>query len=269
MKTKFLIGEFAEISGISKQTLRFYDKKDVLKPKEISPNNKYRYYYLEQIYDLEIILLLKELGMALDEIKSYMKNKSVDNSISLLKNNKILVEKKIKDLKKIKKKIENELLRIDQKVSDEKTGQVIIKKLKKEYFKVLEPKNSSDSEITYSFVNLFRQMEAEGLEENGKSGVINLRENIYNGEYSSYKQIFVGIEKKAKNDCITRENGNYLSIIHKGPYKTTDESYKKLIEFSRENNLDLIGDFYEENIIDFFSVNEEDEYLTEIIIKFK
>lgn len=87
MNTKFTVGEIAKLSGLSKQTLIYYDREDVFKPKLTDPNNGYRYYTADQIELLDSILILKEIGLSLKEIKEFMSHRNSDNTIVLLKNN--------------------------------------------------------------------------------------------------------------------------------------------------------------------------------------
>ena len=45
----FTIGEFAQLFGISKQTLFYYEKNNIFSP-ELIETNGYRYYSLEQYF---------------------------------------------------------------------------------------------------------------------------------------------------------------------------------------------------------------------------
>ena len=42
MEHRFTAGEIAKLSGLSKQTILFYDKKGILKPDYVDPDNGYR-----------------------------------------------------------------------------------------------------------------------------------------------------------------------------------------------------------------------------------
>ena len=66
------INEFAKICGVSVHTLRYYDKCQILCPRETDQYSGYRYYDPEQKKDAETILTLKDLGFSLEEIKTYM-----------------------------------------------------------------------------------------------------------------------------------------------------------------------------------------------------
>lgn len=97
MKNKYKISELAKIFNISRQTLLFYHKKDILVPNVIDKNNGYRYYTIEQIWDLLLILTLKKAGFSLDEIKKFGSLKSYDENILFLEKKVKEVEERIKE----------------------------------------------------------------------------------------------------------------------------------------------------------------------------
>ena len=77
----FLIGEFSNISRVSKRLLRHYDEIDLLKPAQIDPHTNYRYYSAQQLSRLNQILALKELGLSLDQIKKMLAAEISDEEI--------------------------------------------------------------------------------------------------------------------------------------------------------------------------------------------
>lgn len=68
---KYTIGTFAKLTGVTERTLRFYDRKGLLKP---TMKNQYghRYYSEQDIYQLQKILVLKYLDFSLEEIEQYL-----------------------------------------------------------------------------------------------------------------------------------------------------------------------------------------------------
>ena len=52
-KKGYLVGEVSKITGISKQTLRFYDKIGLLKPKHVDSDNHYRYDTPDQFWRID------------------------------------------------------------------------------------------------------------------------------------------------------------------------------------------------------------------------
>ncbi|MBP9479019.1 MAG: MerR family transcriptional regulator [Sebaldella sp.] len=69
MKT-FSLATVAKIIGISKSTLRYYDKLDLLIPKRA--DNQYRFYNEQDLIYLKYIQVLKHNGCSLTEIRELL-----------------------------------------------------------------------------------------------------------------------------------------------------------------------------------------------------
>lgn len=63
----YTVKQLADLAGVSRRTLHYYDEIGLLKPSEIGDNG-YRYYDDEQVLRLQQILFFRELGLSLDEI---------------------------------------------------------------------------------------------------------------------------------------------------------------------------------------------------------
>ena len=64
----FRIGEFSRIARVSARLLRFYDELGLLKPEVVDAATGYRFYAASQLRRLNRILVLKDLGLSLDQI---------------------------------------------------------------------------------------------------------------------------------------------------------------------------------------------------------
>lgn len=64
----FKIGDFSRIARVSCRLLRYYDEIGLLKPGSVERDTGYRYYSASQLPRLNRILVLKELGLSLEEI---------------------------------------------------------------------------------------------------------------------------------------------------------------------------------------------------------
>lgn len=71
----FTAGELANLFGISKQTLLYYDKIHLLSPDFISENG-YRHYSIEQYLYLEIIVNMRSLDFSIADIKHYLEHRN-------------------------------------------------------------------------------------------------------------------------------------------------------------------------------------------------
>lgn len=103
---KLSIGEVSKIFKISKDTLRYYDKIDILKP-EINENNKYRFYDLKDLEQLGLIIGIKSLGVSLLDIKNTIEGGDINRYIDLIQTQKVLIENKQKELEKLKCSLSN------------------------------------------------------------------------------------------------------------------------------------------------------------------
>ncbi len=93
MEKKYTIGEFGRISGVSPKTIRFYDEKGLLTPVGYSEAG-YRYYDESSFVTLQRILLLRYLGMSLEQIRETICSSTLSLEESLQEQKKLLNEKK-------------------------------------------------------------------------------------------------------------------------------------------------------------------------------
>ena len=64
----FKIGDFSRIARVSCRLLRYYDELGLLKPAIVDATSGYRFYSAAQLTQLNRILVLKELGLSLEQI---------------------------------------------------------------------------------------------------------------------------------------------------------------------------------------------------------
>jgi DNA-binding transcriptional MerR regulator len=66
------IGDFSRLARVTIKTLHHYDEAGLLRPAHVDAHTGYRYYEAAQLQTLQRILLLKDLGFALDEIRALL-----------------------------------------------------------------------------------------------------------------------------------------------------------------------------------------------------
>ncbi|MGL5069633.1 MAG: MerR family transcriptional regulator [Sarcina sp.] len=102
MKNVFSIGEVSSMFDVSIDTLRYYDRIELLCP-EVNKKNNYRTYNLKDIYILSLILGARYLEISINDIKKFLRSDNLDFDIYLEFMNKQseLLNSKIKYLQKI------------------------------------------------------------------------------------------------------------------------------------------------------------------------
>lgn len=68
----FRIGDFSRLARVTIKTLHHYDEAGLLQPLHVDPQSGYRYYAASQLETLQRILLLKDLGFALEQIRELL-----------------------------------------------------------------------------------------------------------------------------------------------------------------------------------------------------
>ena len=102
----FLIGEFSKLTQVSARMLRHYDENGLLSPAKIDRFTGYRFYSTSQIPKLQRILLLRDMGFGVAEIKKILINWEDETIISALKNKQLQLGKEAQQLKNRVKKID-------------------------------------------------------------------------------------------------------------------------------------------------------------------
>jgi DNA-binding transcriptional MerR regulator/effector-binding domain-containing protein len=78
MENLMPIGEFAAASRLSQKALRLYGENGVLPPAWVDPDSGYRYYRADQLRTATLVALLRRAGMPLAEIRSFLREPSLD-----------------------------------------------------------------------------------------------------------------------------------------------------------------------------------------------
>lgn len=80
----FTTGELARLTGLSKQLLIFYDKKNFFTA-TATGSNGYRYYLLSKYFQLKILITLRKMDIPLEEIYQYLQHGNDEFLLSIYK----------------------------------------------------------------------------------------------------------------------------------------------------------------------------------------
>ena len=95
----YKVSEFSALTGLSKETLRYYAQVELLEPVFVDPANQYRYYD-DGSYLLALLLAkLRGFGLTIQEMKTVMNDQSFDNLEKLLLEKKKNIESEIEELR--------------------------------------------------------------------------------------------------------------------------------------------------------------------------
>lgn len=109
MERLLKISEFSALSGISRKLLIFYDRQGILCPQQVDPKNRYRYYAYHQLDSAHIIVRLREVGVSLERIKSYLADRSPQHLTNILQEQESRLTEQIQKLEDIRDMIRSHL----------------------------------------------------------------------------------------------------------------------------------------------------------------
>ena len=95
----FTTGELARLTGLSKQLLIFYDKKNFFTATSTGSNG-YRYYLLSKYFQLKILITLRKMDIPLEEIYQYLQHGSDEFLLNIYKRKLSEYQEQMKQLQK-------------------------------------------------------------------------------------------------------------------------------------------------------------------------
>lgn len=117
MKEKLLTTQkFADLCGVEKRTLFYYDEIDLLKPARVTEAG-YRLYQPEQFDTLSMIKALQSVGMSLGEIKALMNEQDLVRCKQLLERQLPLLRQKQEELKQAQQMLEYAVAEVESYMS--------------------------------------------------------------------------------------------------------------------------------------------------------
>lgn len=264
--TYFTAGDFARLHHLNKRTLHYYDSVGIFSPK-YKGENGYRYYTYSQSIELENILALRELGMSIEEIQSYIKNPNASDFQIIAKEKISEINKTISHLKQLKMVLmqKSKMLDLCNDVYDEKIELV---NLDEEY--LLMTSLSLSFETHSSLMNnskaIMDHLNVSWEFSDYKKGCgsyISL-EKIKNNEFGEYDGVFTDIGKKKKG-LYVKPAGMYIRGFCVGDWDKIPNLYKRILSFADERGLTLSGYAFECGLNEF-AISSEDQYITQVEI---
>ena len=264
----FSIGEVAKYQNISKQTLIFYDKAGVFRPAWVDPANGYRYYSASQLDYLDTILIMKQIGFSLQEIKDHMQHYDLDSSLAMLRRQLDVIDQKVAGLKQVRRRVQNRCDQMEAARAHCAPGQPGIEledAPEQELFCLPVEPPYTMREISIATKQCFARAAAGALPVFYQCGVVVPLEKIRAGQYTEAALAFLPMERAGQESCVRRlPAGRRACIYHVGDYLSVGRSYEKLLAWCWEQGLRVCSDSYELCINDYLTTHDESEYITKI-----
>ena len=264
----FQIGQVAKLYHLSVGTLRHYEKMGLLSPEYTDPDTGYRYYSVRQFEELTSIRYLRALGMPLEEIAGYLKDRDVSTIAEALRRQKALIAQKKQELDIIERKLDH---RLEQLKKARNAELDVIRRVRQPAMRVVWLKAEVKFNSYLWLEESIRKMEKDQpvpLSYIGKVGVGVSREHLLAGKYDRYDLVFLVLDEEDVYDGAVEQlpEKECVSVHFRGSHDRAAEHYARLMDYLRANGLRAAGFSQEMTLIDNCISNDPATYVTEIRI---
>ena len=259
-------GEFASACGVKKATLVHYANLGLLKPSHIGENGYY-YYGPEQIYDFELIHVMKSMNVPLSEIKDYMKNKNGDLPAcqELLRKKLVELQEFQKQLQSIEQLVKNTLQDMDD-LREQKLGVIEEIHFDKPQLYYIYEMTSRVADAEYYRKNSCREViqhvQESFLNESANVVEVVMKADLLNG---TFRKTYGGFRAKEdirvdSENLLVRPAGTYLTLAdHTGGNRIAD-LYRQLKEYADENGYRICGNGYGRDLLSHIVKRDRSHY---------
>lgn len=268
-------GEFAKMCGVKKATIVHYAKIGILEQEMIAENG-YAYYSTRQLYDFELIHVLKGMKVPLEEIRDYIENKSGDAQAC----RKILA-KKLKELHEYQKEL-NALERIvSNTIKDideyENTKIGIIEEIQKDddtpLYIYKMPYRTADEAFIMSMEarESIRYVSDSFRYENVNVVEVVMHKHIMDGSFQKTFGGFVARKDSIEDPTkvMSMPAGTYLTVAGAKGGEGIVDLYRLLKNYADENGYEVIGNGYERDVLSHIVERDRTSYLVRCYIHVK
>lgn len=266
MAIRFTVGQLAKLCQLSKQALIYYDREGVFCPKEIDAHNGYRYYTADQLEVLDSILILKEIGLSLAEIKGFMEGRCQKNALAALKQQHGRLLDKISGLTIVAKRLAHKIDTLEQYQRHSPEPQLVY--LPRPQPLVVQPVQAPGGilQVDLALKPLFRKAQAGGHLHFYQIGTMIGVDALQNGEYLKASYSFFPLEEGTHGQPLHRPGGWHVRGFHRGTYESVGKVYQKMLDFAGARGHVPHGFSYEYAVLDSLTTKASAEYVTEIYL---
>ena len=261
MSTFYKIGEIATLYGISTDILRYYEELGILVPRR-APNG-YRVYRTEDLWCLNVIRDLRELGFSMDQIRAYLEHRSIGSTLELFRQEMNVIDQQIQRLSALRENIirRRETISMAGKLP---LGRIILKELPSRPCHRIMQSYETDEEMDI----LIKQLVSFGPDRqyiigNNQMGSFVSLSDALDGRYQQYDAVFI-LHPDGEYHI---EEGSYLSVCYCGSFRQTRTYVPQLLQYAKDHNMTVRGPLLELLWIDIHTTKHVEEQVTELQLK--
>ncbi len=271
MMKRISIGEMAKICNVSIQTLRYYDKINLIKPAARNPENNYRYYLISQVFQINIIKYLQYSGLSIEEIRKsldltgndladflHQQSLEIDDQIRRLQRSQQLINGQIEQLSDLNEIQKHPLGKVYQRHIEQ---QSIIQIPAQQTITPMDYPDKETSELD----ELLIKNGTIGNLQYGFSYPLKNYQSLNEIHYTQIlTQVFTTDISELKSHLEMIPDGDYLCIAFYWSREKYLNYYQKLKREFTQKHPNNIGTVYEISSVDRYGYRGENDFICEL-----
>ncbi len=263
------IGRMAALNHITVQTLRHYDKIDLLKPLHVDEETGYRYYDIKQSAVLDMIQYMKSLGMSLEQTREQFKKKNIEEIQDILKKQSKNIDEEIRKLYHMKKGVEACIRSYDRYLRMPEEGVITLETIPDRKVFCYDGKIDIYDHGLDTYEYILRELKQQVIIRDlpmvyfCNVGSI-LRKGMIDAWRFVSSEIFVFVDDdfEEQEGIEVIPGGDYVCIYFHS-FRNERESAQKLLSYIDEEGYEIIGDYVCEVVVELpiFDDNERNMYV--------
>jgi DNA-binding transcriptional MerR regulator len=263
------IGEMAALNHTSVQTLRYYDKIDLLKPLYVDEDTNYRYYDIKQSAILDMIQYMKSLGMSLEQIKEQFDREDVEEIQDILKKQSKNIDDEIRKLHHMKQGVEACIRNYSRYMEMPEEGSIRLEFIAARKVFCYDGKINIYDHGLDNYEYILRELKKQVILKDlpmvyfCNVGSILRKEMIDAGKFvSSEIFVFVDNDFREQEGIETIPAGDYICTYFHSFWKEK-ENARRLFDYIHEKEYEIIGDYVCEVVVELpiFDNNERNMFV--------
>lgn len=262
------ISEFSLLAGINRKNLIFYDEIGLLSPERVMDNG-YRFYSHRQLETVSVIISLQEVGMPLREIKQYLDERTPASLIELFFAQRKNMENKIRRLERSEAMIDTRLGITRRALEIDPTAIELRVCAEEQLFAGDEIHcGGTEAELDNAATEFYTLCDREKITYGYPFGTMILRQNLIAGNWRLPSRFFFKMPAEdGARPMLSKPAGSYLIGYECTSCKESQEVYARLFAFAKKQKLAIVGNSYEEYLLDEITVKNPEDYLLQVSIQ--
>lgn len=258
MKHYYRIGEISRLYGVGPDSLRYYEELGILKPHR--GENNYRMYHIHDLWRLNVIRDLRELGFSMAQIQDYLEHRTLASTEELLTKELSLIRERIRKLQDLQANIEDRLS-VLKEIQRQPLGVIEEKYLEERRCYTISSGYRMDEEMDMLIKQLInKNPDRLYIIGNNRIGSVIPLAAAKSGSYNDYSQVFI-IEKSGDGSIPA---GRYLTVSYNGASDNNAAYIPAMLDYARERGLTPAGPVLELLLADIHQTEQETERRTEL-----